>query len=144
VDPQALGRVSPSVDPPAAPLEHLLHVATEKDVEIGCGVALPLNPGVGRQRRIEVQGVTSGGDHRPLDDVFQFSDVARPVVLLQLIDESLRHFGNLPVEIALVAVDEEPDELRDVIQPSPSAGSSTRPTRWVISRGRSGPIRHSP
>ena len=67
-------------------------------------------------RLVELQRVAGGGDHRPLDHVLELADVAGPRVMLQRVHHRLRHLGDLPPELALVAVDEEPHQPRDVFE----------------------------
>ena len=93
-----------------------------------------------RQRLVELQRVAGRGDHRALDDVLELADVAGPRVVLQRVHHRLRHLRDVPPEVALVAVDEEPHEPRDVLARVPAATAGESDRRSGGSTGRRGSV----
>ena len=127
MDAQAFRRVAGAVDPPAAALRAPTRCARAARIEIvrsPAAAAAPGRPSASGSSSCSVSPLLS--DHRALDDVLELADVARPRVALQRVHHRLRHLRDVPPEVALVAVDEEPDQPRDVLGALPQrrAGES--------------------
>ena len=54
-------------------------------------------------------------DHGALHHVLELANVAGPRVALQRIHHGLGHLRDVPPQVAVVAVDEEPHQPRDVV-----------------------------
>ena len=67
------------------------------------------------ERVVELKRVSGRVDERALDDVLQFSHVARPHVLLQREHRGLRHCRDPAPELPLALMDEKPHQRRDVV-----------------------------
>jgi hypothetical protein len=119
VDAEALRRISGAIDPPAASFEDGLDVGTLNSVEIVWRFCVSSDPRAERQGCVQLQRAPAGGDHRPLDDVLELTHVARPGVVLQRVHDALRDLGDVPAQVALVPVDEEPDQPRNVVHAIP-------------------------
>ena len=59
----------------------------------------------------------SGVDHRPLDHIRQLTDVPRPRPLAEGGKDDVGNARELPVQRALPAIDEVPDQAREILEP---------------------------
>ena len=111
------GGVSAAVDSPAALLQRRFEMVAF-DVFERAEARL-----ANRERRrhsqvvVERQRRTPGVNHRALDSVVQLADVPGPAVTGKRGEHGIRHAREFSIERTLTAVDEVPDEPRQVLEP---------------------------
>jgi len=120
MDPEPHRRVAGAIDAAAALAQHALDMAPLHVVQrvAAAGEARhAAAPRANAERMVELQGAARRADQRPLDDVLQLADIARPVMIPQRLHDLGGHGFDALRELVLMALDEVPDQARDVVGP---------------------------
>ena len=122
---EAIGGAVGAANAPARDVEHLTHVLL---LDIDQAIAALLVPEQ-RPRQFDRQLAAARADHRPLDDVAELADVARPRVLPQRVHRLAGDRLDLLAERGRELVHVPPHEQRDVLDAARAAAASESGTR---------------